>query len=87
LRGHIFGDERNDCASAVSEFVSLVGAPGADADAAELARAKCLESLGQLPDARTAYQQYLRRTDARDAAHAASRLAALTAELAAKGAQ
>jgi hypothetical protein len=77
LRGHIYVSERGDCASAISEYVSLVGAPGADADAAELERASCLERLAQLGDARAAYQQYLKRPDARDPARATSRLEAL----------
>lgn len=79
LRGHIYSAERGDCARAASEYLALVGAPGADADAAELERASCLERLGQSADAASAYRQYLKRSDARDAARARGRLDALTA--------
>jgi len=78
LRAKIYQDERGDCASALSELVSLVGEPGERGDDAELRRARCLEKLGRSTDARAAYQHYLERPDARHADEARARLTALS---------
>jgi hypothetical protein len=77
LRGRIYQDGRADCGRAASEFVALVGEPGARGDDAELRRARCLEQLGRNDDAAAAYQRYLARADARHAAEARARLSAL----------
>jgi hypothetical protein len=74
LRGVLFDDELNDCARAVSEFVSLVGKAGARADEAELRRARCLEKLGRANDAREAFQRYLERPAAANAEEARAKL-------------
>jgi tetratricopeptide (TPR) repeat protein len=77
LRGQIYQENRHDCAHALSEFVALVGEPGERGDAAEVRRGRCLEQLGRTEDAVQAYQRYLKRPDARRAAEARERLAAL----------
>jgi hypothetical protein len=77
LRGRIFQDNRNDCASAASEFVALVGEPGNAGDEAELRRAECLQKLGRTTDAAAAYAQYLRRVNPLQGARAREQLTAL----------
>jgi hypothetical protein len=77
LRGRIYQDQQGDCGRAASEFVALVGEPGALGDEAELRRAECLEKLGRLGDARAAYAQYLRRARTGNAPKAQERLRAL----------
>ena len=77
LRGRIFQDNRDDCASAASEFVALVGEPGNAGDEAELRRAECLQKLGRTTDAAAAYAQYLRRVNPRQGPRARERLTAL----------
>jgi hypothetical protein len=77
LRGVAYQDERNDCERAASEFVSLIGEPGARGDEAELRRAGCLEQLGRNADARKAYEQYLKRAAPSRASDARARLEAL----------
>jgi hypothetical protein len=79
LRGRIFAEQRGDCGRALSEYVSLVGEPGVEADSAELARANCLVRLGRDGEARTAYEQYLKRPDARGRPGAEQSLSALAA--------
>jgi hypothetical protein len=76
VRGRIY-DGRSDCGRAASEFVALVGEPGALGDEAELRRAECLEKLGRSDDAAAAYSQYLRRAEPKEAAKARDRLQAL----------
>jgi hypothetical protein len=77
LRGVAYQDERNDCERAASEFVSLIGEPGARGDDAELRRAHCLEQLGRNADARRAYEQYLKRASPLRVSEARARLEAL----------
>jgi hypothetical protein len=77
LRGQIYQDNRKDCAQAASEFVSLVGEPGARGDEAEFRRAGCLEQLGRTSDAAQAYERYLTRSDAKRINQAKQRLSAL----------
>lgn len=78
LRGVVYQDEQHDLARAASEFVSLVGEPGARGDEAELRRARCLEGLGRANDAREAYEQYLKRPDLRHASEARARITGLS---------
>lgn len=77
LRGKIYDERLSDCASAVTEYVALVGEAGADGDEAEFRRAACLERLGRASEAATAYGTYLRRPDARRRTTASERLDAL----------
>lgn len=77
LRGHIYQDEKNDCVKALSEFVALVGAPGPRGDEAEFRRAGCLEALGRLDDAVSAYERYLERSNVKRASEARARVASL----------
>jgi hypothetical protein len=77
LRGRIYQNEKKDCVQAVSEFVALVGAPGARGDEAEFRRAGCLEALGRVEDAVSAYERYLERSDVKHAPEARDRIAAL----------
>lgn len=77
LRGRMLQDQRGDCARAASEFVSLIGEPGARGDEAELRRAECLERIGRNADARAAYERYLQRPNAAQAERARKRLSGL----------
>lgn len=77
LRGRIYEERQNDCARAVTEYVALVGETSARADAAELRRARCLETLGRHGDAVSAYTRYLSRAEPRQAAEAQRRLDSL----------
>jgi tetratricopeptide (TPR) repeat protein len=77
LRARIHADALGDCAEAVNELVALIGDPSARGDEAELRRAACLEKLGREGDAIAAYQQYLVRTQPKQAAKAQERLNAL----------
>jgi hypothetical protein len=77
LRGRIYQDEQKNCDRALSEFLGLVGAPGAAGDDAEFRRASCLEALGRVEDAVAAYTRYLERTEVARATEARARLAAL----------
>jgi tetratricopeptide (TPR) repeat protein len=77
LRGKMFEDARGDCGRAASEFVSLVGVSGSQADEAEFRRARCLEKLGRSSDAAAAYEQYLQRLNPARANDARTRLSAL----------
>ena len=61
LRGRIYEERLGDCASAAAEYVALLGVPGAQGDAAEYRRARCLEQIGQPEAALRAYELYLRR--------------------------
>jgi tetratricopeptide (TPR) repeat protein len=85
LRGRIYQDTRRDCARAVSEFVALVGEPGARGDEAEFRRATCLEELGRRDDARAAYERYLDRAAPASASKARERLRVLRPEGARSG--
>jgi len=78
LRGRIHADARHDCARALPEYVALLGEPGAAGDEAELKRAQCLEQLKRPDEARSAYQRYLSRADARSAGAARARLLAIS---------
>jgi len=77
LRGRIYAGARHECALALPEYVALLGEPGPAGDEAEFNRARCLEQLDKPAEARTAYQRYLGRPDARSAEAARARLAAL----------
>jgi len=74
LRGQIYAQAQGDCSHAVSEYVALLGEPGQDGDDAEFLRAQCLERLARPGEARAAYERYLERPDARQAAQAKQRL-------------
>jgi len=78
LRGRIYADARQDCARALPEFVALLGEPGVAGDEAEFSRARCLERLHKVEEAREAYQRYLGRADARSANAAQARLNAVS---------
>ena len=52
-------DRLNDCAEAVVHFRAVATAGGRRAPQASIAEARCLRSLGRLPEARTAYLRYL----------------------------
>jgi len=77
LRGRIYQDEQKNCAQALSEFVALVGTPGAAGDDAEFRRASCLEALGRVEDAVAAFTRYLERPNVARASEARARLSAL----------
>ncbi|MFZ5895407.1 MAG: tetratricopeptide repeat protein [Myxococcota bacterium] len=77
LRGHIYQNQHKDCVRALSEFVALVGTPGARGDEAEFSRARCLETLGRVEDAVLAYERYLERSNVTRAPEARARLTLL----------
>jgi len=77
LRGRIYMGARHDCARALPEYVGLLGEPGPAGDEAEFNRARCLERLQRLDEARAAYERYLGRADARSAEAARTRLNAI----------
>jgi len=78
LRGRIYADARHECRLALSEYVALLGEPGPAGDEAEFKRARCLEQLQRVDEARAAYQRYLGRADARSAEIARARLVAIS---------
>lgn len=78
LRGRIYAGARHECALALPEYVALLGEPGPAGDEAEFNRARCLEQLNKTEEARTAYQRYLGRADARSADIARARLSAMS---------
>jgi tetratricopeptide (TPR) repeat protein len=80
LRGRLFQDQKQDCARAIQEFVALLGVPGPRGEEAEFRRATCLEALGRAADAKAAYQQYLKRTDAVKRERAEERLKAFVGQ-------
>jgi hypothetical protein len=78
LRGRIYAGARHECALALPEYVALLGEPGSAGDEAEFNRARCLEQLRRPEEARSAYERYLGRADARSAEAARARLIALS---------
>jgi TolA-binding protein len=52
-------DRLHDCNEAVTHFRAVATAGGRRAPQASIAEARCLRSLGRLPEARTAYLRYL----------------------------
>ena len=87
LRGRLYQDQQRDCSRAIQEFVALVGEPSARGEDAEFRRASCLEALGRTADARAAYEQYLRRSEAPRRAQVSARLNVLAGSPAGPGAQ
>lgn len=78
LRARIYAGARNECGQALPEYVALLGEPGPAGDEAEFSRARCLEQLHRLDEARAAYQGYLDRPDAHSAEAARIRLNAIS---------